>query len=83
VLAEEAKLSMKQAWGIELFNVYAATETGIIAAECIHHRLHVMEDFGLLEVVDDHDLPVHDGQEGDHVLAQCFGGAPSHSSVTV
>ena len=58
-----------RAWGVPPFDVYAATETGGIAAECGHHTgLHLMEDLVVPEVVDDAYRPVPDGEPGDRLL---------------
>src|SRR5262249_2624897 len=47
------------------FNVYAATETGGIAAECRHHHgMHLFEDLVIPEVVDDAYQPVQPVQPG-------------------
>jgi phenylacetate-CoA ligase len=51
------------------FNVYAATETGGIAAECSRHRgMHLFEDLVIPEVVDDRYRPVPAGESGDRLL---------------
>src|SRR5712691_9301709 len=45
VLTQETRRRIVQAWGERLFNQYAATECGSLAAECDHHRgMHLMED---------------------------------------
>lgn len=57
------------AWQVPPFNVYAATETGGIAAECGHHHgLHLFEDQVIPEVVDDAYRPVPPGQPGTRLL---------------
>src|SRR5215217_717149 len=51
------------------FNVYAATETSGIAAECGHHTgMHLFEDLVIAEVVDADNRPVPPGQYGAKVL---------------
>ena len=51
------------------FNVYAATETGGIAAECDRHQgMHLFEDLVIPEVVDNDYRPVPPGEPGDRVL---------------
>ena len=51
VLTEETRRRIVQAWGERLFNQYAATECGSLAAECDHHRgMHLMEDLVIVEV---------------------------------
>ena len=58
-----------RAWHVEPFNVYAATETGGVAAECRHHHgMHLFEDLVIPEVVDNDYRPVPLGQSGDRLL---------------
>jgi phenylacetate-CoA ligase len=69
VLTEEARERATEAWGMPPFNVYAATETGGIAAECQQHRgMHLFEDLVIPEVVDDAYRPVHAGVTGSRLL---------------
>lgn len=69
VLTGEARAMATRAWQIPPFNVYAATETGGIAAECAqHHGMHLFEDLIIPEVVDDNYQPVPAGQPGDRLL---------------
>jgi phenylacetate-CoA ligase len=57
------------AWHVPPFNVYAATETGGIAAECAHHHgLHLFEDLVIPEIVDDAYQPVPPGEPGSRLL---------------
>ena len=69
VLTVEAQALATRAWGMTPFNVYAATETGGIAADCHeHHRMHLFEDLVIPEVVDADYRPVPPGQTGDRLL---------------
>jgi phenylacetate-CoA ligase len=69
VLTAEARAMATRAWQVPVFNVYAATETGGIAAECHQHRgMHLFEDLVIPEVVDDDYRPVPPGQTGDRLL---------------
>jgi phenylacetate-coenzyme A ligase PaaK-like adenylate-forming protein len=69
VLTEETRKRIVQAWGERLFNQYAATEIGSLAAECVHHRgMHLMEDLVIVEVVDQNNRPVPPGIYGDKLL---------------
>jgi phenylacetate-coenzyme A ligase PaaK-like adenylate-forming protein len=68
VLTDETRAIATRAWGASPFNVYAATETGGIAAECPQHRMHLFEDLVIPEVVDDQYRPVPPGQPGDRLL---------------
>jgi len=69
VLTAEARALSTRAWGVAPFDVYAATETGGIGAEChLHTGLHVFEDLVVIEPVDEGDRPVPDGVAGDKLL---------------
>ncbi|WP_222108055.1 phenylacetate--CoA ligase family protein [[Actinomadura] parvosata] len=69
VLTEESRTMAARAWGVPPFNVYAATETGGIAAECDRHQgMHLFEDLVIPEVVDDAYRPVPPGVAGDRLL---------------
>jgi putative adenylate-forming enzyme len=74
VLTPETRTMATQAFGVAPFNVYAATETGGIAAECARHRMHLFEDLVIPEVVDDHYLPVPPGHAGDRLLVTVLSG---------
>ncbi len=69
VLTAEARALATRAWGGAPFEVYAATETGGIAAECSAHAgMHLFEDLVIPEVVDAENRPVPDGVTGDKLL---------------
>ncbi len=68
VLTAETRRWAETVWGRTLFNQYAATETGGLAAECEHHRLHFFEDQVIVEVVDADNRPVPPGVYGEKLL---------------
>ncbi len=70
VLTEETRRRVEEAWGEgRLFDVYGATEGGVIAAECVHHSgLHLFEDQVICEVVDQDNRPVSAGVYGEKLL---------------
>jgi phenylacetate-CoA ligase len=69
VLTESTRRHATQAWGVPPYNVYAATETSGIAAECDQHTgMHLFEDLVLTEIVDDDNRPVPPGVYGVKVL---------------
>ena len=69
VLTAAARRTISAVWGEVLFNQYAATETGAIAAECAgHHGLHIFEDHVLIEVVDADNQPAPPGTYGAKLL---------------
>jgi phenylacetate-CoA ligase len=69
VLTHDARDMATRAWHVPPYNVYAATETGGIAAECReHHGLHVFEDLVVPEVVDENYQPMSPGVTGARLL---------------
>jgi phenylacetate-CoA ligase len=68
VLTPDSRARIRSAFGVEPFNVYAATEPAGVAAECERHRLHLFEDLVITEVVDDRNRPVPVGEVGAKVL---------------
>lgn len=69
VLTDETRRRVEDAWGKVLFNEYAATESGGLAAERSDHRgLYLFEDLVIFEVVDTENRPVPSGVYGDKVL---------------
>jgi len=72
VRTEEMTANIRDAWGVEPFNLYGTTE-GMYACDCEHHQgMHVFEDLGLMEVVDEHGDPVPDGVAGAKLLITSF-----------
>jgi putative adenylate-forming enzyme len=69
VLTEETRRRVEEAWGKILFNEYAATESGGLAAERFDHRgLYLFEDLVIFESVDEQNQPVPPGTYGEKVL---------------
>jgi phenylacetate-CoA ligase len=68
-LTEETRQRLADAWQVQPFNIYAATECGALAAECSFHQgLHLFEDLVILEIVDDKNQPVPPGTYGARAL---------------
>lgn len=76
VLTGETRRRIAEAWsGGELFDIYGATESGTIAAECKHHTgYHLFEDLVIPEVVDNDNRPVPPGVYGDKLLVTVLFG---------
>jgi putative adenylate-forming enzyme len=69
VLDVESRARIRAAWGIDAFDVYAATEPAGIASECDRHAgLHLYEDLVLTEIVDEENRPVPAGAYGAKIL---------------
>jgi phenylacetate-CoA ligase len=56
---------LETSFGCEVFDRYGSRETGDMAGECEHHRVHVLPWTCHIEVLDGRDLPVGPGEEGD------------------
>jgi phenylacetate-CoA ligase len=69
VLTSQTKNRVKEAWGDEPYNQYAATETAGIASEHLACRhMHFYEDLLIPEIVDEHYKPVPAGEYGAKIL---------------
>src|SRR5215217_5926276 len=69
VLTDSTRRLASAAWGRSPSNVYAATETSGIAAECGEHAgMHLFEDLVITEVVDADNQPVPPSEYGAKVL---------------
>jgi phenylacetate-CoA ligase len=68
VLSEHTAAELRLAWGVQPFDVYAATETAGIASPCPFHNSHIFEDLVMIEPVDHSGLPVAAGAIGAKVL---------------
>jgi putative adenylate-forming enzyme len=69
VLTGSTRRLATAAWGRSPYNVYGATETSGIAAECGEHAgMHLFEDLVITEVVDADNQPVPPGEYGAKVL---------------
>ena len=68
-LKPPARKMINTAWGVEAFENYAATETGVVAAECsLHQGLHLFEDLVIVEVVDERGREVAPDAMGARAL---------------
>jgi putative adenylate-forming enzyme len=69
VLTAATRQRLEAAWGDRVFNEYATTETGSLAAEWQADRaLHLFEDLLIVEVVDADNRPVPPGVAGARLL---------------
>ncbi|MFL5706972.1 MAG: phenylacetate--CoA ligase family protein [Ktedonobacteraceae bacterium] len=68
-LTGDMRRRIEEAWQMKIFDAYATTEGGVLAAECTAHQgLHLFEDYSIIEVVDQDNRPVPPGEQGDKVL---------------
>ncbi|MBT3588447.1 MAG: AMP-binding protein [Flavobacteriaceae bacterium] len=62
-------LKIKEKWDIELYSTYASTEMSTAFSECVfqqggHHHPELI----IVEILDDHNQPVMEGEEGELVV---------------
>jgi phenylacetate-CoA ligase len=66
---------LAEATGARLHRIYAAAETGIIAASCEQGGMHVAADHVIVEIVDEQDRPAAPGAIGRVVVTDLFNRA--------
>jgi phenylacetate-coenzyme A ligase PaaK-like adenylate-forming protein len=68
-LSGKGRQMINKAFGGCLMEVYSTTESLALASECYaHDGMHIHEDAVILEVVDEHGMPVPEGVLGSKVL---------------
>lgn len=76
VLDTETRQTFLESLAGKVINLYGASETGRLAADCPqHNHLHVHEEISFLEVVDDNGMPVEAGQIGRIVTTSYYNFA--------
>ncbi len=69
LLTTDMRATIREAWGLEPFDVYGLTEAGILGGDCERHQgIHLYLDHMAVEVVDTELQPVPDGEVGDAML---------------
>ncbi len=53
---------------VPLYTLYASREVGFLGYECEKHKMHISEDWAVVEVVDENGVPVAHGKEGRIVV---------------
>jgi phenylacetate-CoA ligase len=71
-LSDRGRASVEEAFGVAPLDVYVAAELGTIGWECPEERgaLHLNDDMQIVEILDDRDRPVADGETGQIVVTQ-------------
>jgi phenylacetate-CoA ligase len=69
-LSDRGRAAVKEAFGVAPLEVYVAAELGTIGWECPEERgaLHLNDDMQIVEILDDRDRPVPDGETGQVVV---------------
>jgi len=67
-LTKELRQRLRAVWRCSVFDIYGTTE-GLFSAECsFGGGMHLFEDLGIVDVVDEHNCPVPDGTLGHKIL---------------
>ena len=59
-----ARAKIETAFQCKVFDSYGMTEYCGLIHECAHGRMHLVPEFGFLEILDEGDEPVAEGEEG-------------------
>jgi len=68
MLSDDMYATLRQAFNCPILNIYCSTEGGEIAMSCSRGRLHLNDDWILLEPVDNDGRPVKEGERSSGVL---------------
>jgi phenylacetate-CoA ligase len=71
-LSDRGRAIAEEAFGVAPLDVYVAAELGTIGWECPEERgaLHLNDDMQIVEILDDNDRPVPEGETGQVVVTQ-------------
>lgn len=71
-LTERGKAAAERAFGVAPLDVYVTSELGTLGWECPKTRgvLHLNDDMQIVEILDDRDRPVQEGETGQVVVTQ-------------
>jgi phenylacetate-CoA ligase len=74
-LSDRGRAVAKEAFGVEPLDVYVAAELGPLGWECPDERgvLHLNDDVQIIEIVDDDDRPLPEGETGQVLVTQLAG----------
>ena len=67
-LRDDLRESLSKAFNCHVQTSYSCTEAGVIACECQHGRLHINEDWCIVEAVDEDNQPVPAGTQSKKAL---------------
>ena len=73
VLDPSLKTFIEKSFGTHVFEVYGATESGLIGFKCRHGNYHIMADLVYPEFLNK-GIPVRSGEAGHLVITKLFGG---------
>lgn len=66
-LTKEMRLILEEVYGCKAFDGWSGVEACGMVTECEHGSLHISEDVGILEILDEHGNEVAEGETGEVV----------------
>ncbi|HAX92678.1 MAG TPA: hypothetical protein DCY25_01810 [Bacteroidales bacterium] len=66
-LTTEMRDTFRRVYGCEAFDSYNGVEATCLVSECEHHRLHIVPDVGILEILNEKSEPCKPGETGEAV----------------
>jgi phenylacetate-CoA ligase len=66
-LTEEMRQTFRRVYGCEAFDSYNGVEASCLISECEHHRLHIVPDVGIIEVLNEKGEVCKPGETGEAV----------------
>ncbi|QDU55679.1 phenylacetate--CoA ligase family protein [Aeoliella mucimassa] len=76
ILTDESRQVIEKVFGCPIFNRYGCREVSVIASECEEHEgLHISAEGLHIEIVDQHDQPVKQGESGDILVTDLLNYA--------
>jgi phenylacetate-CoA ligase len=71
-LSDRGRTVVEQAFGVTPLDVYVTAELGTLAWECPEEpgALHLNDDMQIIEILDDRDQPVPEGETGQVIVTQ-------------
>ena len=71
-LRDDMRVEIEQAFGTKVYNFYGSREVSNLAGECPRGLMHTFDFWNYLEIVDEHNRPVKEGEEGRVVVTNLF-----------
>ena len=71
-LRDEMRADIEEAFGTKVYNFYGSREVSNLAGECTKGLMHTFDFWNYLEILDENNQPVKEGEEGKVVVTNLF-----------
>jgi phenylacetate-CoA ligase len=65
LLTTEMRDTFRRVYGCETFDSYNGVEATCLISECEYHSLHIVQDVGIIEILNENGLPCKPGETGE------------------